>query len=344
MGYGKGIDGASSSVGKVLETSLQVNSVSRNAFRIMKQSSAMNKLSTLKMTKKMFSETDDDAVCIEKDNLKISVASPTELGAGLKTTTHRLVDALMIKFTETGSKEQSVMLSLDEYMRLCELKNTTEMRKQVNADLKTLRNMRVSFQKSSNREQSMEDIKLCSEVKIKNNIICFTFSPEFFIIMKTMPVMPYPEKLFRINLKKNPNSYYFLKKISEHKKMNYFKKNADTLSVKTLLGCTPELPSYDEVVNSDRAVGRRIIEPFERDMNELSDLLRWEYCHSNGTRLTEEELFNFNYHIFSGLLIKIKWHNYPELSRKKNKPRPSKPSKPPKTDEAEAEIEEQAAS
>ena len=69
MGYGKGIDGASSSVGKVLETSLQVNSVSRNAFRIMKQSSAMNKLSTLKMTKKMFSETDDDAVCIEKDNL-----------------------------------------------------------------------------------------------------------------------------------------------------------------------------------------------------------------------------------------------------------------------------------
>lgn len=319
MGYEKGIDGISSSVGKVLETSLQVNSVSRNTFRIMKQSSAMNKLSTLKITQKTVEASKDDPIFIEKDNLKLSFDHLSDLGSGLKTTTHRLADALMIKFTEMGSKEQMVTLSLDEYMRLCELKNTTEMRKQVNSDLKTLLNMHVSFQKSSNREQSMQDIRLCRDVKIKNNIIFFTFSDEFFIIMKTMPVMHYPEKLFRINLKKNPNSYYFLKKIAEHKKMNYFKKNADTLSVKTLLSCTPELPSYEEVVNSDRAVGRRIIEPFERDMNELSDILRWEYCHSNGTRLTDDELDNFNYHIFYGLLVKIKWYSYPELKRKKNK-------------------------
>ena len=314
MRYEKGIDGEPASVGEVLETRLQVNT-----FRIMKQSSAMNKLSTLKITKKTASEIFDEEVCVEKDNLKISFESIAELGTGLKTTTHRLADALMIKFTESGSKEHTVSLSLDEYMKLCELKNSAEMRRQVNSDLKTLLNMRISFQKSSNREQSMKDIRLCKDVKIKNNIIVFTFSDEFFVIMKTMPVMHYPEKLFKINLKKNPNSYYFLKKIAEHKKMNYFKKNADTLSVKTLLGCTPELPSYDDVVNTDRAVGRRIIEPFERDMNELSDLLRWEYCHANGTKLTDDELVNFNYHIFSGLLIKIKWKEYPQLQRKKNK-------------------------
>ena len=106
--------------------------------------------------------------------------------------------------------------------------------------------------------------------------------------------------------------------------MNYFKKNADTLSVKTLLGCTPELPSYDDVVNKDRAVGRRIIEPFERDMNELSDLLRWEYCHANGTKLSDDELVNFNYYVFSGLLVKIRWKEYPQLHRKKNKALKSK--------------------
>lgn len=319
MRYEKGIDGEPTSVGEVLETRLQVNT-----FRIMKQSSAMNKLSTLKITKKTASEIFDEEVCVEKDNLKISFESIAELGTGLKTTTHRLADALMIKFTESGSKEHTVSLSLDEYMKLCELKNSAEMRRQVNSDLKTLLNMRISFQKSSNREQSMKDIRLCKDVKIKNNIIVFTFSDEFFVIMKTMPVMHYPEKLFKVNLKKNPNSYYFLKKIAEHKKMNYFKKNADTLSVKTLLGCTPELPSYDDVVNTDRAVGRRIIEPFERDMNELSDLLRWEYCHANGTKLTDDELVNFNYHIFSGLLIKIKWKEYPQLHRKKNKASKSK--------------------
>ena len=319
MEYNKGIDGKSSSVGKVLENSVHISSVSRNTFRIMKQSSAMNKLSMIKTSGKPAAEDTDDTLCIEKDNLKIYLENFSCLGTGIKTTTHRLVDAIMIKFTEMGSGNNVVSLSLDEYMKLCNLKNNSEVRKQVNKDLKTLLSMRVSFQKSSNKEQSLDKIKICSDVKIKNNIIVFTISDEFFIIMKTMPVMYYPEKLFKINLKKNPNSYYFLKKISEHKKMNYFKKNADTISVRTLLDCTPELPSYDEVVNTDRAVARRIIDPFERDMNELSDVLVWEYCHTNRTPLTDEELENFNYHIFYGLLIRIKWRFYPEIKRKRKK-------------------------
>lgn len=319
MGYMKGIDGKSSSVGMILEPDLRINSVSRNTFRIMKQSSAMNKLATLKTTENLISENDSDTVCIEKDNLKIYFENFSSLGKGLKTTTHRLADALMVKFTEMGAGERTVRLTINEYMKLCELKNTGEIRKQVRADLNTLFNMRVSFRKSSNRERSLEDIKICNDVKIKNNTIFFTFSDEFFYVMKTMPVMPYPEKLFRINLKKNPNSYYFLKKISEHKKMNYFKKNADTLSVRILLECTPELPAYEDVVNTDRAVSRRIIEPFERDMNELSDVLIWEYCHSNGNPLSESELTDFNYHIFYNLLVKIKWRNYPELQKKKKR-------------------------
>ncbi len=317
MNYVKGIDGESSSVGKILEPELHVNSVSRNTFRIMKQSAAMNKLATLKTTENLISENDGDTVCIEKDNLKIYFENFSALGKGLKTTTHRLADALMIKFTEMGSGERMVRLPLSEYMKLCELKNTNEVRKQVRADLKTLLNMRVDFTKSSNRERSLENIRLCVDVKIKNNVIFFTFSDEFFYVMKTMPVMPYPEKLFRINLRKNPNSYYFLKKISEHKKMNYFKKNADTLSVRILLECTPELPAYEDVMNTDRAVSRRIIEPFERDMNELCDVLIWEYCHSNGQPLSEAELRDFNYHIFYNLLIRIKWRSYPELQKKK---------------------------
>lgn len=319
MKYLKGIDGESSSVGKIFEPDLHINSVSRNTFRIMKQSSAMNKLATLKTTESLISGNEDDIVCIEKDNLKIYFDNFSALGKGLKTTTHRLADALMVKFTEMGSGERTVHLPITEYMKLCELKNSGEVRKQVRADLNTLFNMRVSFRKSSNRERSLEDIKICSDVNIKNNVIIFTFSDEFFYVMKTMPVMPYPEKLFRINLKKNPNSYYLLKKIAEHKKMNYFKKNADTLSVRILLECTPELPAYEDVVNTDRAVSRRIIEPFERDMNELSDVLIWEYCHSNGTPLSESELADFNYHIFYNLLIKIKWRSYPELQKKKKK-------------------------
>ena len=57
---------------------------------------------------------------------------------------------------------------------------------------------------------------------------------------------------------------------------------------------------------------RRIIDPFERDMDALSDTLKWAYCHSNNTPLTDEELKNLNYDTFIELLIKTEWNNYPD--------------------------------
>ncbi|MDO5559699.1 MAG: hypothetical protein Q4F95_08890 [Oscillospiraceae bacterium] len=314
-----GIDGSSQPVGRVLETDLRINSVSRNIFSIMRQSTATNKLATLKTADSIADADESDRLKIENGNLQVTLENFSTLGKGIKTTTHRLVDAIIVRFTETGSKDSTVFLSLDEYMKLCGLKNLKEIRKQVNSELKLLSNMKVTFNKSSNHEQSFSDIRICESVEIKNNIICFRFGQEFFRILKGMPVMPYPMKLFNLNNKRNPNSYYFLKKIAEHKKMNYFKKNSDTLSVKTLLESTPELPSYDEVVNGDRAVARRIIEPFERDMNELADVLTWEYCHTNGTVLSDDELDNFSYHIFYGLLVRVSWIDYPEIQKRNNK-------------------------
>ncbi|MBP1566014.1 MAG: hypothetical protein IJP18_10320 [Oscillospiraceae bacterium] len=311
----KGIDGKSNAIGEILTSDLKVNSVVRNRFGIMRQSSATNKLAMMKTS--LYSQADSsDTLEVENGNLKVTLENFSTLGNGLKTTTHRLVDAIMLRATELGLKDKTVYLSIEEYMNMCGLKNLREMRKQVNAELRTLENMHITFNKSSNREQSFDDIKICEATDIKNNHIIFTFSDEFYRIMKSMPVMPYPMKLFNINNKKNPNSYYFLKKLAEHKKMNYFKKNSDTISVRTLLECTPELPAYDDVISGDRAVARRIIEPFERDLNELEDVLKWEYCHSNGTPLTDEETENFNYHIFYGLMIKINWIDYPELQKK----------------------------
>jgi len=310
----KGIDGRAVSVGKVLETDLYVK---RNIFRSLRQSSAMNQISMLN-TKGLSAADDTDILCIERGNLKLFFENFSALPSGLRTTTHRLLDAMLIRFTESGAKNPEISLSLEEYMELCGLKNQQETRQQINSDIKTLKHMYVDFRQSSGRECSMQHVCICTDMKIKNSIIYLTLSPEFFRVMKTMPVMPYPEELFRINLKQNPNSYYFLKKIAEHKKMNYFKKNADIISVQTLLQCTPELPDYNTVIHTDRAVDRRIIRPFERDMDLFSDfdILQWQYCHTNGLILTEEEVNNLNYHIFYRLLVKIHWKNYPEQQKK----------------------------
>ena len=232
----------------------------------------------------------------------------------LKTSTHKLLDAITVAFTESGAKSHIVTLSLEEYMNKCELKDRKEARKQALADLETLFNARISFKEKRKNEQDLNymDIRLCEAVGIRNGIINFSISNTFYNILLGYPIMPYPSQLWKLSAKYNPNSYYLLRKISEHKNMNNGKKNEDVISVKTLLEATPVLPTYADVMESDRKVSSRIIDPFERDMNALDDTLVWQYCHRNNTPLTDEELTGFDYETFASLLIKIKWKVYPE--------------------------------
>ena len=133
------------------------------------------------------------------------------------------------------------------------------------------------------------------------------------------PVMPYPPQLYALNNKRNPNSFYFLRKIAEHKNMNVGKKNEDTISVKTLLSASPYLPAYKKVMATDRHLDTRIINPFERDMDALADTLKWEYCHRNGEPLSNEELSKFNYQLFKDCLIHTTWLDYPDQTARLEK-------------------------
>ena len=79
-----------------------------------------------------------------------------------------------------------------------------------------------------------------------------------------------------------------------------------------------KIPTYEEVAESDRHFARYIIDPFDRDMNALEEIgaIKWEYCHSNGLPLTDDELNKMDYDIFSKLLIKFELIGYPERELK----------------------------
>ena len=128
-----------------------------------------------------------------------------------------------------------------------------------------------------------------------------------------MPVQP---QLWQLNPKKHPHSYFLLRKIMEHKNMNIGKPNEDLISTKALLSVCGTIPSYDEMRTGARQVTKRIIDPFERDMNALADTLTWEYCHKSGSPLTDKELETFDYQTFSNTLILIHWNSYPEQSHR----------------------------
>ena len=243
--------------------------------------------------------------------------------AGFRTSTHQLLDALVLELTKDGAKSPFVSIPLSEYMEKRGIKDAKEARKQVNNDLQELFDATFSFQEKRKNAAAKDyhDIRIIDSKGIKKGIINISFGSVFYEILKGYPLMPYPAQLWRLDNKKNPNSYYLLRRIYEHRNMNDGKKNADTIAVKTLLEAAPLLPTYEEVKSSDRHFKTRIIDKFERDLDALSDTLTWHYCHRNNTPVSDQELATMNYELFESLLVNIQWVDYPDQTERHERQR-----------------------
>lgn len=229
-------------------------------------------------------------------------------------TAKQLFTALCIKATVNSKGNNIITLSLDEYMEMRGIKNKKTMRQQVKGDLNILYDISIIFKEhEKGKKEETYDFRLCTgKNNMENGIIFFEFHPTFFEYLKSKRVSPLPKGILKLNQNNNPNSFYFLEKISSHKAMNYFFTNANTLSVRVLLGSTPFIPKYEDIKGKGR-INQRIIEPFERDMNALSKTLTWKYCGKNGIPIN----YPTTYAEFINSLIKITWFNYPE---RRNKP------------------------
>ena len=146
---------------------------------------------------------------------------------------------------------------------------------------------------------------------INKGIIYFSFGGKFHSLLKEYPIAQFPKELLTYNLNANPHSYYLGRVISMHKNMNYFKSNADIISVKTLIESCPDLPKYEDVKHYG-GIEQRIIEPFERDMSNIK-LFTWYYCGKNGIQVDPPK----DYAEFESLNVKINWRHYPERTMKK---------------------------
>lgn len=286
-------------------------------FSTIRQGTSTNALTKLRATEgkglKIDSITGD--ATIKSGNLILTIPNYAKL-TGLKTSTYQLLDAITIALTESGAKSSTVVLSVDDYMKRRGLKDRKEARKQLTADLDVLLKSSLTWEEKRGKSSipyagvNITDSWIWADGK--KTAIAYTFGQTFFNVLLGYPVMPYPAQLQTLNSKRNPNSYYLLRKITEHKNMNVGKRNEDLIAVKTLLSASPYIPTFAEVMSGDRAIARRIIEPFERDMDALADTLTWEYCHRLNAPLQEKELQSMSYDTFVGLLIHTTWNNYPD--------------------------------
>lgn len=231
---------------------------------------------------------------------------------GINQSAARLLDCLVIIASKQGLQNTTIRLPLKEYMSMRGVSDIKDARAQVNRDLDAL--WRVSFEYRGIGKHRNEWFKarLCDALGvIKNGEIIFSFAPTFFNSLKvndngTAAFMHFPREALTKNIKHNPYSYCLARKMAEHKRMNQGRPNENIISVKTLVEACPNFPTYQEVTSGNRGIAQRIIAPFERDMDALSETLSWHY--------TDEEPPT-NYSSFMAATVVINWKNYPDTGK-----------------------------
>jgi len=296
-----------------IEITLDPYSEKEERFSKVRQGSMTNSLTKINLTKDNASLNPiTDVATLSEDKLSISLMDFSSISVGLKTTTHKLLDAMTSVFTENGAVSPTVHLPLDVYMSMCGLRDKKEARRQVKADLNTLLHLSLSFSSSYDWDSDFMNVMLCSAAGIVKGVIVMEFSRPIYETLKRYGFMPYPRQLWALNPQYNPNSYYFLRKISEHKHMNLGKSNEDIISVRTLLAASPLLPKYGEISKTGQ-VDQRIIQPFQRDMTALSNTLEWSYYTDDGEPFNQSDDSPLTYAVFAELMLHIDWLNYPAL-------------------------------
>lgn len=254
---------------------------------------------------------------VTSGGVTLAIMDYSKLKGGLRQSVYQLLDTLTAVATEHGFSSPTVKMTLDEYMLRRGLRDRKEAKSRLIEDIKALSGARLTWEeKKGKKTESFSFVSVADHGEVKRNgDITFTFGQTLFDVMRSYKVMPYPQQLLTIKTNRFPCAYPFLRKILEFSNMNVGKANADRISVKTLLEVSG-LPTYEEVMKGNKNVQSRIIDPFEKNLDALEDTLSWEYCHSKGAPLTQEELDNMNYKIFESLLIHITLKNYPDQTQR----------------------------
>lgn len=182
---------------------------------------------------------------------------------------------------------QNVRVSLADFMRSCHLSNNTKAQHQFADAINVLLATSIQWNEPVKRKRKTEfiffDSRIISAFQPVRGGFLLHFDLKFLRYLSSFAyIMPYPTKILSIDFRRNPNSYFIVRYLLLHHNMNYFKLNSNTISIKTLLEYVPTLPSYFEVRKDkdDGHVRKRIIDPFERDLQFLKEfgiLHDWTY-------------------------------------------------------------------
>ena len=253
----------------------------------------------------------------------------------------KLFDALMLKLSvvvpskatpEQVMKAREMDFSVADYMKVRNLSDAKHARTQLIEGLQFLYSLSLDWQetiyydhltgqklrkpeKKKWHTRILDAIGEDVDKPIKRGNATIKFNPDLVMYLSHDYVMPMPSFLFRISDSQYPYAYLMGRKMALHKNMNIGRPNENRMAVKTLLETIPDIPTYEEVINSnDKHVGKRIREPFEKNLKGLEEGLTWRYLNSRGEPITEEEADTPPYADWLTWIIEFEFTEYPDTT------------------------------
>ena len=313
-------------------------------FAYIRHNKTMSTLSTVKSEKENITYNQTTAI-IRKEGLLLSIRDYLAEHLVWSDTTHKVLFCLMDEFTKRGANTLKIEVDFDYYMKLRGLKDVKASTQQLDTEIHTIVGTTITIPLSvvthkKEDERTAYHLNVLEDGWVKNGIIHANFTISFlnFIQKASKSLVPFPLAMLHINSHKYPNAQVLCRKIYEMLRMNMGKTNSGIISVRALLDVCADIPSEDEVANTDRAYKRRIIDPLLRDLDALSDegILEWELYHARGITLSDDELANLTYPVFIKAYVHISKFIYPNkeeaeaaaqarnAEKKKRKPRKKK--------------------
>lgn len=246
----------------------------------------------------------------------------------------QLLDYIIVKHASNSNHDHNptVTFKLKDYMQDRGLKDAKSARNNLRKGLDKLISIQLSYSGGNDNNpynQSFGKHNLFTGYDYTRGTAIISFTPETnkMITQQAMP-MPYHNLLFRLDPKKEATSWYILRRLLENKRTNYSQGRADKMKISTLLRNCPNLPTYEEVMDGNRNVDDRIIQPFFKAVEGLSEAFDYTLLTEKGNPFNYKE--GITYQDFaSGELVITSWKDYPDswlqqLKVSKNKHRKSK--------------------
>lgn len=247
----------------------------------------------------------------------------------------QLLDYIVAKHAQTSNhdNEPSVVFTLKEYMHDRGLKDSKSARASLKRGLDKLVSLQISYSGGDNKKKSFNPSfgrrNFFTGYDYKRGKAAITFTPEINMMLakQAMP-MPYPSLLYRLNPWKEATAWHILRRLSDNKWQNYGESRADRMKIKTILESCPSLPTYEEVMNGNRNVDDRIIGPFLKAVERLSEAFDYTFMDSKGQPFDYIKGVSYDEFIGASLVIK-RWFDYPdnyarELANKRKRYRKKK--------------------